>query len=252
MKLNYFDLLSPEPVYAKKICKIISPKLKDIASIGMELYQYYLSLLSIDLKTFFQITEQSEKYEALSEEEKMRINVPELLFSCPQLREQLLNALNFFLVGKISFSEQNNCFVIEEEERVTGIITTGQYSEICDMICQRNCISSKQDTDFTKVKSKKAMEIIKKLQKGKADSHKKSKTDSNMELGNIISAVANKSESLNILTIWDLTIFQLWDCFIRLSNNNIYTIQAMSVAAWGDKDKHFDASAWFKKIDTDN
>ena len=73
-----------------------------------------------------------------------------------------------------------------------------------------------------------------------------------MELGNIISAVANKSHSLNILNIWDLTVFQVWDCFSRLSNNSIYDIQSMSVAAWGNKDNAFDISAWFKRMDTDN
>ena len=73
-----------------------------------------------------------------------------------------------------------------------------------------------------------------------------------MELANIISAVANKSQNLNILNIWDLTVFQLWDCFSRLTNNSIYDIQSMSVAAWGDKDKHFDVTSWFKRIDTNN
>ena len=50
------------------------------------------------------------------------------------------------------------------------------------------------------------------------------------------------------MNIWDLTIFQLWDCFSRLSNNSIYDIQSMSVAAWGDKDNHFDPTAWFQTI----
>lgn len=69
-----------------------------------------------------------------------------------------------------------------------------------------------------------------------------------MELGNIISAVANKSQSLNILNIWDLTIYQLWDCFSRISNNNLYAIQSMQAAAWGNKDNSFDAAAWFERI----
>ena len=93
---------------------------------------------------------------------------------------------------------------------------------------------------------------MKKLQKGRAVKAKQSKSDKNMELGNIISAVANKSHSLNILNIWDLTVFQVWDCFLRLSNNSIYDIQSMSVAAWGNKDNYFDANAWYKKIDNIN
>ena len=90
--------------------------------------------------------------------------------------------------------------------------------------------------------------LMKKIQKGRAESKKNTQTDENMELGNIISAVANKGNGLNILNIWDITIFQLWDCFMRLSNNNIYDIQSMSVAAWGNKDKYFDFTSWYKRI----
>lgn len=93
---------------------------------------------------------------------------------------------------------------------------------------------------------------MKKLQKGRAEKARQSKADKNMELGNIISAIAAKSQSLNILNIWDLTVYQVWDCFWRLSNNSIYNIQSMSVAAWGNKDNHFDAAAWFKRIDNGN
>lgn len=93
---------------------------------------------------------------------------------------------------------------------------------------------------------------MKKLQKGRDEKAKHTKADKNMELGNIISAVANKSQSLNILNIWDLTVYQVWDCFQRLSNNNIYNIQSMSVAAWGNKDNQFDAASWFKRTDNGN
>ena len=108
------------------------------------------------------------------------------------------------------------------------------------MICQRNSINTRQNEDLSKVKSKKALAIMEKLNKGRAEKNKLNKADKNMELGNIISAVANKSQSLNILNIWDLTIFQLWDCFARLNNNTLYDIQSISVATWGNKDNYFD------------
>ena len=67
-----------------------------------------------------------------------------------------------------------------------------------------------------------------------------------MELGNIISAVANFHPSLNEYNIWNLTVYQLWDSFYKLINNNIYTIQSTSVAVWGDKDKQFNINEWYK------
>lgn len=249
MKLSYFDLISPEPYPVNNICKVISPKLKDIAILGYGLYQYYLSLLSINSKTFFEMLGQAEQYEMLSEEQKMTLKLPELIFSCPQLVVQIESALSFFLIGNVKFSAHDKGFLVEENNCTTGIITTENYSEICNLICQRNCVSVRQETDLSKVKSKKALEIMKKLNKSKTDIKKKTKSDSNMELGNIISAIAGKSNTINLLNIWDLTIYQLWDSFMRLSNNNIFDLQAMSVATWGDKDKKFDSSAWFKKIE---
>lgn len=252
MKLGYFELLSPDPVNIQNVGGIISPKLKDISSIGINTYQYYLSILLMDLKSYFTMIGQPEKYKMLSDEEKMQINMFDILTINEQSISLLQTVLNFFIKEDVFYSSQNRCFLIRKDDEIIGAITKETYSQICDLIYQRNCIKSNQEEDLSKVKSKKALEIMKKLQKGRAEKVKQTKSDKNMELGNIISAVANKSHSLNIINIWDLTVYQVWDCFSRLSNNSIYDIQSMRVAAWGNKDNYFDATSWFKKIDTTN
>lgn len=226
MKLNYFDLLSPDPVYLRNTGGIVSPKLRDISSIGYETYQYYLSILLMDLKTG--------------------------LARNSQLTDALQTILNFFIKEDVVYSPDKNVFLVKKEDAVVGVITEETYPEVCDIIFQRNCIRSGREEDLSKVKSKKALEIMKKLQKGRAEKEKQAKADKDMELGNIISAVANKSQSLNILNIWELTVYQVWDCFSRLINNSIFDIQSMSVAAWGDKDNHFDFHSWFKQINKGN
>ena len=76
MKLEYFDLLSPDPIYIQKVGGIISPKLRDISSIcGINTYQYYLTILLMDLKTYFTMIGQQEQFETLSEEEKNKMNI---------------------------------------------------------------------------------------------------------------------------------------------------------------------------------
>ena len=135
-----------------------------------------------------------------------------------------------------------------EKYVIIGVISKENYHEVVDVICQRNNIKTKDIDDPNKVKSKKALAILQKLKKGREEMAKTTKADKNMELGNVISAVANRSHSLNITNIWDLTVFQLWDCFARLTNNNVYDINAASVSAWGDKDKKFDFNGWFKKL----
>lgn len=248
MKLEYFDLLSPNPIYLQQVGGILSPKLKDIAAIGMNTYQHYLTLLSTDLKTYFAMIHQKELAELLTDEENSPINMFDFFTMNNESIQFLQTIFNFFIKEDVAYSPKDKVFYVTRDQQIIGSITRETYQKVCDVICQRNCIQLQKE-DLSKVKSKKALDIIKKLQKGRAEKSKHTKSDQNMELGNIISAVANKSQSLNILNIWDLTVYQVWDCFSRLSNNSIFAIQSMSVAAWGNKDNSFDATAWFKRMD---
>ena len=252
MKLDYFSLLSPAPIYLPGAGGILSPKLDAISRIGMQNYQQYLAVLLLDTQSYLAALGLTKKFETLTKEEKSLTDIFNMLTSNEQSTSMLQNALNFFMEEEIRFSSQQNCFLAYRENTVTGTINKENYPLVRSCICRRNCINPGANADLSKVKSKKAQDILKKLSKGKAAKAKQAQSDRNMELGNIISAVANRSHSLNILNIWDLTVFQVWDCFSRLSNNSIYDIQSMSVAAWGNKDKVFDISAWFKRMDTDN
>lgn len=206
----------------------------------------------MDVKTCLSILGLEKDFEALPEEKKAGLNSFDLLLTDASLCALLTDILNFFMKEDVIYSPEYRCFVVKEGNEITGSITNEQYPQICDVICQRNNIKSNLKKNPSEVKSKKASEILKKLQKGRAKKEEHKKADDTMDLGNIISAVAGKSHSLNLINIWDLTIFQLWDCFARLSSNSIYDIQSMSVAAWGNKDHSFDAAAWFQRIYTDN
>lgn len=249
MKLDYLDLLSPKPVRMENVGGILSPKLRDIVSIGYDAYQFYLELLLMDLEKYFSMSGHAKDYGSLSDEEKSDLDMFDFWTANEQSASLLEKVLNFFIAEDVVYSGQNRCFLVQNENGKVGAITRDSYPQVRDVICQRVCIRSGQEEDFSRIKNKKALEIAKKLQKGRSQKKKQEKADKNMELGNIISAVANRSPSLNILNIWDLTVYQLWDCFSRISNNNIYDIQASAVAAWGNKDNHFDAAAWFKGID---
>lgn len=255
LKLEYYDLLSPEPIYIHNIGSIVSPKLIDISrNGGIRVYQHYLSILLMDSKTYFAMMKKEEEFELLSDDEKERLNIFDLMTIDKDLINLLQQVLNFFIAENVVFSEEHRAFLVIEkenelEDKLVGVISRESYFETCDLILQRNNIKQKKE-DLSKVKSKKALEIMKKLQKGRSEKAKATKSDEKMELGNIISSVANKSNSLNIVNIWDATVYQIWDAFSRLTNNSIYDIQSMSVAAWGDKDKQFDATTWFKRIDT--
>lgn len=249
MKLNYFDLLSPAPVAIPNACSVVSPRLKDISSIGFAAYQYYLSLLFMDMKAYFSLNGWEDAYEKLSGTELAQLDLFDLLTAEENRRQLLMSALRFFIPENLTYAKEKNCFLVHNADGSRrGTISGENYALICDVIRQRNHFKSAVQEDLTKIKSKKALEIARKLKQGRAQKNAAARPDDNMELGNIISAVAGKSQTLNLLNIWDLTVFQLWDTFFRLSSNNLYAIQSMSVAAWGDKNNHFDAASWFKRI----
>lgn len=255
MKLDYFDLISPLPIPIQNVGRLLSPTLNQISEIGVSMYNYYLSIILMTPEMFFTMLKQQEQFESLSDEEKDSLNIFDLLISNEGTKELLRKIIDFFIIEDAIFYEPNNCLIVTKDtsnipDNIVGIINRENYSQVCDLICQLNNIKSKQEDDLSKVKGK-ALEILKKLQKGRAEKQKNFKSDKNMELGNVISSVANKHPSLNMTNIWNLTVFQLWDTFSRLTNNSIYDIQSMSVAAWGDKENHFDATAWFRRIDTE-
>ena len=251
MKPGYFELLSPDPVQVPSVGGVKSPTLREISSLGYNTYRHYLAVLSLDLDSYLSMTGMSELYALLSEEEKTKMTLFDLLLSSPPSCALIQNMLDFFMEGTVTFSESQHAFLVCADDGQTGLITRENYLTVCDLIGQRNYLKPRRSEDLSKVKSKKALEIMKKLQKGRAEKEKLAKADQNMELGNSISAVARRSQSLDILNSWDLTVCQRWDCFARLSGNNLYNIQSMSVAAWGDKNHSFDASAWFKKIEAE-
>lgn len=249
MELTYFDLLSPEPIYFQNIGGIKCPTLREISNLTYHVYQTYLAVLSMTPKKYFEMTNQSQYYESLSDDEKASFHIYDLITQNKQLLPITENALNFFLEYESKYDEQSHSFFLFKNinEPSVGFIKKSMWIQLCDIILQRNFITP-QNEDLSKVKNKKALSIMQKLQKGRESKEKKAKADKNMEIGNIISAVAHKGNSLNIINIWDITIYQLWDAFYRTCNNHVLNIQSMSVAAWGDKNNLFDSTAWYKNL----
>lgn len=254
MKLEYFDLLSPEPIYFNNIGGIKSPTLREICKITYPVYQMYLSVFVMTPKIYFETIKQEDIFERLSDEQKHSLNIFDLIIMNNNMRSLLESALNFFLVYVPKCDQQNNLIYLYSDEKSydpVGVISSETWNSVCDLILQRNYIKSKKE-DLSKIKSKKALAIMKKLQAGREKKEKNNKSKKNTDIGNIISSVANKSLSLNIINIWDITIYQLWDSFYRNCNNNVYNIQSMSAAVYGNETKQFDINSWFKKLDTDN
>ena len=161
----------------------------------------------------------------------------------------LTQALSFFLCEKIIYSPEENEFLIFGAESVDPVCTINsrQLSELESIILQLNAVSV-NTMDAADAKNKTAAKIIEKLNKRKKSKEKSAKPDPKLELPNIISAISACHSSINILNIWDLTVYQVYDLFARMQQNTIFDVLKMSVAAWGNKDNKVDFTQWFECI----
>lgn len=269
LKLDHFSLLSPEPIEFEKIGSIKSPTLREISKLGYDTYSTYITYLLMEPKGYFEFVDMysesyfkdmtsdnvqllkgaREYYESLSESEKVDFSIYNLMIFDDIFIDEMCHIFNFFFLEDVEYNDKDKCFyTFNENHELVGVIYSGNYNAVLDLILQRiNMRKKNAELEGEKIKKSKAAQRI--LEKLKKAEKKKSKVDKRFELGNLISAVAVRSNSLNIINIWDITIYQLYDQFSRLRIDTSYDISKRSVSVWGDSDGKFKNDLWFMEID---
>lgn len=259
MKLDYITQLNPYPIYLP-IGTIIKPKLKDIAGISKGMNFDKFSLYEILLKAtpeFYYTKMAGDKgtkyWENTSEYKKSKMTIYDVIIKEDDARQMYLDLLNFFFLERVIFID--NTFVILNDKAkldddilsdadIKGVISPQHFPFIIDIIQQICCIADRDKVDEVKFKNDLARKIYMKIHS--KDKEKKEKPNIHYSLPNLISAVANKHPSINLINIWDLTIFELIDAFHRLQASTVYDIESTRVSVWGDKEKKFDVARWYK------
>ena len=259
MKLEYFDLLSPESICIKDIGSIKSPTLREISKIRYAQYNQYLNVLLFTPEDYYKNFEEDkiEWFKSLDEDSKSKIFLYDLIINNKIILFLYLESFNFFFEETVVFNPNTNQFILYESDEViknegkpVGTIDNNSFYDMCDIILQRNNIfKNYANEDFKKVKNNRALEILKKLKKGQEKQNKQNKYDKKVELPNVISALCAYHNSLNMTNIWDMTVYQVYDQFKRVQNNSVYTIQSMSTSVWGDKENQFDITRWYQLMD---
>lgn len=256
-KLDYFDLISPEPIRVDKVGSIKCPQLSEIAKISYFTYGLYVSSLSLTPEKYF---ESMEKYGLKVDAETiLKTTKFDLVQLDKDFAKTIESALNFFFVEKVFYDSENKIFVLINQDSedsnsgtIVGIIGKENYNTIINFILQRLYISKDENEidDLSKIKSKRGKKIYEKILKGRKQMRqaKEKSGDNELTLPNIISSVAAFSNNTNYSQIWDLTIYQLFDMFDRLQLIDQYSIQSTQVSVWGDKEKQFKIGLWNKNI----
>lgn len=270
MKLDYFTLISPDPLHIHGVGDIKSPTLSEISKLESKIntYNYYVTILLLNIGSYYEEFEKEEgmffyypndlknkmlklrdEYASMDNKQKEKITFYNFLMNDDILKFKVAEALNFFIVDKVEFSDKYNMFVTYNGDldddgnlKITGAIHSAIYDDVIDIIMQRiNIENKRQEKKNLKIKNKIAEKLLEKMKKGESQ---KKKNDEKTSMANIISSLSSHHQSLNIVNIWNLTVYQLYDQFSKTRINDTYKISSRSISIWGDKDKKFDDVLW--------
>jgi len=199
-------LLSGEPIEYQGIT-IPSLTLRDIKDIGYEEYAKVLSYVTFDLDDKF--------YEGLPKE--ARYLMPHQYFKLVQQDEQFLNMIfSFEKVFKSKVNLNDNLEIVFESGDNKGkILSRDIYYEIINIIKILYGLADSESEKYVPADAK-AEEIANKIKVAKEKLGKKNSGDTPIRFSDIISSVSTKSNGVNKFSVWDLTVYQLYDEYGRL------------------------------------
>ena len=260
MIFGYGTLINPEPI-SLSVGTLKKPKLKEIAEISFERFDFYKTLLKITPFEYYTVLlgdHGKEQWEGFTDDYKDTLAMYGLLCADEKLSATYCEMFDFFFVQHVIFKE--GMFVILNDgynenselnnESVKGVIIDKTFMQAIQMIQQVCCIYEKEEEriENMKFKSELAKKMYEKMLKAKKEQEKikAKKANKDFSLPNIISAVSNRHPTINPINVWELTVFQLIDAFGRLQVNALYDINWTRVSVWGDEKKTFDPSLWYK------
>mgnify|MGYP003604280865 CR=1 FL=1 len=242
-KIQPFDLISGSDVLFNDICVLHQPSLDEIRNLGYEQYKVYVNTLFVDLDTYL---EKSDIRDKIDEELLAKLTMFDIWFSEDRGRALLKEALSFFIFGKLEEDLTHSVYLIYDAlDNLTGFIDKTNYEDIQNAIEQLNFINS-QEIKPKKFRNEAARKIYETIQKGKKEDAKTKKADPSMTLPNLIASVSSSHNSYNLINIWSLTVYQLYDQFFRLNNKIQVDTMSLKWAAWGTDS--FDFSLWYKDL----
>jgi hypothetical protein len=243
------DLIGGKCISIDGIGTLKPPKLSDLrqdGGIGWMRYAQYLTTLTMKIDNLFEAI----GLNYLSAEQRSGITQFKLLTSIQQCRELLDEALSFFMLETLVYDGKSGSFaVLNQDQQLIGVVSEETFPRLKKVIL-RACFIEDDDPYLPQPnEGKRKSDIRDKLRAGREQmkaSKAKEGANKDMEISNVISAVSARHPSYNLLNIWELTVFQLYDQFKRVNTNNQLDVVATKWAAWGSDP--FDFSMWYKNL----
>lgn len=253
MRFDYFDMLSGEPIYLKGVGHIRSPLLHELrptSGIGYRLYNLYLSFLSWDKERLLKY-DQLMKYKGADKLNRPQLNAFDVATLIKQTREFCRGVLSFFMAEDLVWDETGRRYIVMtpgEVPETVGEINRDNFEDVRRVMLQFNFVGLDKDDVPVSHSTNEAKELWERAQEFlKEQSETEVKEDkSEYNLGNIVSKMCAVHPSYNLLNVYELTVFQLYDSFFQLGYMRSANLSERIFSTHGgDKFKFED---WLKPI----
>lgn len=213
---------------------VYPPTLGAIRDVGYETYRGFLSLFLMSQRDIFKL------FGLKGDDTINGLSPIQLITLIPPLRGTLLGSLSFFLHCEVCYNPNMGFFLDDKTP-----LSLAQILEIRKVILAFCNIEDETIQEPVTFANEKARRIYEKAQAGRAQlKSQNAAKDAALEIPNLIAAVSAYSPTYNLLNIWGLTVYQLYDQFARLSSKFQLDVFGHKWAAWGTDD--FDFSLWYK------
>ena len=223
---------------------VLTPlKLKEITNIGESNYNELLSVLLID----------KSNIEGLNDQEICNLELL-MVYSYQNIefREKVLKSLKLFLGNEFFMSNEGLFYCRKLISDNYGlfvyknlVLDKDPFDDFQYVLKKANHIENKKEDEIIPG-NERARKFMEKLKLSKQNI-KKPET---MNLHSIISGIAWKSNNINIINIFDLTIYQLYDAYHRLENidNYHYTLSGIYAGTVDSENINLSKITWTKII----
>jgi hypothetical protein len=189
--------------------------LAEIEEIGIENYYSFINCLCIKKETLLKMYQlNNEEYLHYKQIDEFTI-LMSFARVLDDFRNLLSDSLSFFLKDEVSFNFEHDLFSVFVNESEIPI-DNSIFEKIKNTVLKLNFMKNSEDESkkFSPA-NEKAKHLKEKMDKLKQKIQKQNSEDG-LELKDIVSIVATYSNDINILSVWNLTVYQLYESYMRL------------------------------------
>lgn len=234
--MNELKLLKGEPVEIVNGLYSYPLLLSEIVDIGEGTYNSYVSSITLN-KTSILNKLEDNIIPQKELEEIHSLNDLEFLiyisFYSPELFQNFIDALKIFLKSDVEVLKDTGIVISNDKEQF--LLDNELFLKIREVVAKQNYVQYKEENRY-KPANVKAKALLEKMNKIKAKIKNKNKEEG-LSLKTIISIVSTYSNDVNIMSVWNLTVYQLYECYIRIIVWDTYHNQYMLLPHINDESK---------------